>query len=161
MKIFLLFGLMLLSISLPGAYARVKRPSLTSKKTSTSTTTTGSVTDTSETSTSTTTTKTTTDTSVISTETSSLSSLSSTTAAAETSPYSIANFIQDVFYAHNDLRAKHGVPPLLINIDLVNLAQQEADRYATSGEMVSNKTFYEGQVLGENFAFSQGSIKGF
>lgn len=70
----------------------------------------------------------------------------------------VLTLLEQVYEAHNELREKHGVPPLMINPELVDLAQQEAEKYAKTGEMTDVLVKYRNHSVGQNFAFSQGLI---
>ncbi|CAF0721775.1 unnamed protein product [Brachionus calyciflorus] len=65
-------------------------------------------------------------------------------------------FIQEMVNQHNILRQNHNVSDLVLNPDLVQLAQNEADKYADNGVMDSQIVKYKNTGLGKNSAIYAG-----
>ncbi|CAL8091348.1 unnamed protein product [Calicophoron daubneyi] len=59
-------------------------------------------------------------------------------------------YAESVKDAHNELRAKHGSPPLTLEPKLSALAQKWADHLVTQPSLANSGYTYEGQRVGEN-----------
>lgn len=64
---------------------------------------------------------------------------------------------QDALKAHNELRAKHGVPPVKLAKDLQDYAQKWAEHMASKGDFNHSSCKLNGQSIGENIAFTGSS----
>jgi len=62
-------------------------------------------------------------------------------------------FIQDAVYSHNKHRTRHGVAPLILNLDLCKFAQQWANVIASKGSMD-----HSGYGYGENIYWNSGNV---
>ncbi|RUS71315.1 hypothetical protein EGW08_020923 [Elysia chlorotica] len=75
-------------------------------------------------------------------------------------PVSLADFRQQGLQKHNELRARHGCPPLTLSDDLNAYAQNWAERLAREDNMYhSDVTLASGEKLGENLAMKAGSMQ--
>lgn len=68
----------------------------------------------------------------------------------------VLELLEQTLAAHNLIRDRHGVPPLMINPELVDLAQTVTQRFAETGEITHVILEYRNQSVGQNFALSQG-----
>jgi hypothetical protein len=66
------------------------------------------------------------------------------------------DFIINALKWHNIYRRMHGVPRLLLSEELVDLAQQEAERLAALGKLELKRIELNGQQLGVNLAMVSG-----
>jgi len=57
---------------------------------------------------------------------------------------------------HNELRAKHGCPPLKLNDELCKIAEKYAKKLATENKLEHSSNKYKGENLGENLYFCSG-----
>lgn len=64
---------------------------------------------------------------------------------------------QDALKRHNELRAKHGVPPVKLAKDLQEYAQKWAEHMAQKGSLSHSDCTLNGGRLGENVAFTGSS----
>lgn len=69
----------------------------------------------------------------------------------------IEQFSSEALTAHNQYRQQHGVPPLILNRQLADLAQQTAEKSATSNRLIQERPPYRGSKTGGMYA----SIDGF
>ena len=68
-----------------------------------------------------------------------------------------SEFQTDALFAHNLYRKIHGVPPLVLNLKLSQLALRRATELANAGELNVKQNTFEGSQLGETV----GSVGGF
>ena len=69
-------------------------------------------------------------------------------------------FAQDALEAHNQYRKHHGIPPLELNQDLVDMAQRWADQLAVEDRLrhtKPNDRVFRGEPTGENIAMKMDS----
>ena len=67
-------------------------------------------------------------------------------------------FMAEMLSAHNNYRSTHGAPPLRLNRDLSNMAQNWANQLARTNTFQHSKNrSYRGQPVGENLAMSYSS----
>uniref|UniRef100_A0A8W8KQ66 SCP domain-containing protein n=1 Tax=Magallana gigas TaxID=29159 RepID=A0A8W8KQ66_MAGGI len=64
---------------------------------------------------------------------------------------------QDALKAHNELRAKHGVPPVTLAKDLQEYAQKWAEHMAGKNDFNHSNCKLNGQSIGENIAYTGSS----
>jgi uncharacterized protein YkwD len=57
-------------------------------------------------------------------------------------------FVKDALDEHNRLRRMHGVPYLKLNRELCNIAQEWAEKVASTGKFEHSNNKYDGQSLG-------------
>lgn len=57
---------------------------------------------------------------------------------------------------HNELRAKHGCPPLKLNNELCKIAENYAKKLASENKLQHSTNKYKGENLGENLYFCSG-----
>lgn len=69
----------------------------------------------------------------------------------------VLKFIEEAVSQHNILRKEHGVPELKLSPELVELAQEEADSFATQNKVESKQIRYKDQSVGKNIATMRGS----
>jgi uncharacterized protein YkwD len=70
------------------------------------------------------------------------------------------NFLEEALLAHNELRAKHNVPPLTLNPILSTLAQNHAKRLAKEGKLIYSNNKMKDQNLGENLFMNKYNSSG-
>lgn len=80
------------------------------------------------------------------------SSSSDSSPEREKKPQKIKDFIEDSVKTHNDLRKKHGVPPLKHAKDLSDFAQKWAEHLAATNSFQHSDCQHKGDRLGENIA---------
>ena len=74
------------------------------------------------------------------------------------SVYSInTRFLEEILNSHNDLRAKHNSPPLILNPNLSTLAQNRVEKMA---QKKIKKIKEKNKKMGENFYFSKSNCSG-
>ena len=74
------------------------------------------------------------------------------------SVYSInTRFLEEILNSHNDLRAKHNSPPLILNPNLSTLAQNKVEKMAQKKE---KKIKEKNKKFGANFYFSKNNCSG-
>ena len=74
------------------------------------------------------------------------------------SVYSInTRFLEEILNSHNNIRAKHNSPPLILNPSLSTLAQNKIEKMAQKKE---KKIKEKNKKIGENFYFSKNSRSG-
>ena len=66
--------------------------------------------------------------------------------------YLLDVFTRDALSRHNNLRRAHGASPLMLNPELVKMAQAQADKIASSKLFVKSGNKYNEKKLGENIA---------
>lgn len=90
---------------------------------------------------------------------SSSSSSSDSSPEREKKPQKIKDFIDDAVKTHNELRKKHGCPPLSHDKNLSKYAQKWAEHLAASNTFAHSDCKLDGDRLGENIAckWSSGS----
>jgi len=71
---------------------------------------------------------------------------------------SLDAFSQDCLDAHNNYRAKHGVPPLMWSHDLAEGAQSWADQLASTDSLQHDQAAIQNRKIGENLAYFQPSV---
>ena len=59
---------------------------------------------------------------------------------------------EKIMNEHNRIRERHGMPPLTLNKDLMDLAEQALDHYSKRGKWKRKHMKYNGEALGRNFA---------
>lgn len=64
---------------------------------------------------------------------------------------------QDALKAHNELRAKHGVPPVTLAKELQEYAQKWAEHMAGKNDFNHSNCKLNGQSIGENIAYTGSS----
>ncbi|PFX19615.1 Golgi-associated plant pathogenesis-related protein 1 [Stylophora pistillata] len=67
-------------------------------------------------------------------------------------------FSQDCLDAHNNYRAKHGVPPLMWSRDLAEGAQNWADQLASTDSLQHDEVAIQNRKMGENLAYFQPAV---
>lgn len=67
----------------------------------------------------------------------------------------VLELLEQTVMAHNEIRQRHGSPPLMINPELVDLAQLEAQKYSETGDITHVRFKYRNESVGQNFALSQ------
>lgn len=67
-------------------------------------------------------------------------------------------FSQDCLDAHNNYRAKHGVPPLMWSHDLAEGAQNWADQMASTDSFQHDQVAVQNRKIGENLAYFQPAV---
>ncbi|XP_061165116.1 Golgi-associated plant pathogenesis-related protein 1-like [Saccostrea echinata] len=65
---------------------------------------------------------------------------------------------EEALKRHNELRAKHGVPPVKLAKDLQDYAQKWAEHMANKGSLSHSNCTLNGGRLGENIAYTGSSI---
>lgn len=71
---------------------------------------------------------------------------------------SLDPFSQDCLDAHNNYRAKHGVPPLMWSQDLAEGAQAWADQLASTDSLQHDQVAVQNHRMGENLAYFQPAV---
>ena len=70
--------------------------------------------------------------------------------------YSITTtFLEEALCAHNELRAKHNSPPLILNPTLITLAQNHSELLAKEGILNYSNNKLENKKIGENLFMSR------
>jgi uncharacterized protein YkwD len=70
--------------------------------------------------------------------------------------YSITTtFLEEALCAHNELRAKHNSPPLILNPTLTTLAQNHSELLAKEGNLNYSNNKLENKKIGENLFMSK------
>lgn len=73
----------------------------------------------------------------------------------------VLELLEQTLMAHNEYREKHNATSLMINPELVDLAQSQAEKFAETGHIIHATIKYRNQTVGQNFALSQGiTLKG-
>lgn len=67
-------------------------------------------------------------------------------------------FSQDCLDAHNNYRAKHGVPPLMWSRELADGAQNWADQLASTDSLQHDEVAIHNRKMGENLAYFQPAV---
>jgi len=67
-------------------------------------------------------------------------------------------FSQDCLDAHNNYRAKHGVPPLMWSHDLAEGAQNWADQLASTDSLQHDQAAIQDHKIGENLAYFRPAV---
>jgi uncharacterized protein YkwD len=62
-------------------------------------------------------------------------------------------FVKDALDEHNRLRRTHGVAYLKLNRQLCSIAQEWAEKIASTGKFEHSNNKYDGQSLGTDFFF--------
>ena len=80
----------------------------------------------------------------------------------ENSFYSITTkFLEEALIAHNELRAKHNSPPLILNPTLSILAQKHSDFLAKEGKIINrNNNQLNNKKIGENVFMNKNNCNG-
>lgn len=73
---------------------------------------------------------------------------------AKDSTTAVSPYIEEALKAHNELRAKHGAPPLTHAQDLTDYSQAWADKIAAKGQMEHSNCKHTTGPVGENIAWS-------
>lgn len=76
----------------------------------------------------------------------------------DSSKGSLDPFSQDCLDAHNNYRAKHGVPPLMWSRDLAEGAQAWADQLASTDSLQHDQVATQNHKIGENLAYFQPAV---
>ena len=66
-------------------------------------------------------------------------------------------FIESALKMHNEYRAKHGAPPLIINEEINKIAQQYAEHLASIDTIVHSTNQLNGERIGENIYWCCGT----
>ena len=75
--------------------------------------------------------------------------------------YSVTTtFLEEALFAHNELRARHNVPPLFLNPNLSILAQNHADNLAKEKKLVFSNNKLKDEKIGENLFIGSNSCNG-
>ena len=64
-------------------------------------------------------------------------------------------FLEEALCAHNELRAKHNSPPLILNPTLITLAQNHSELLAKEGNLNYSNNKLENKKIGENLFMSR------
>lgn len=79
----------------------------------------------------------------------------------DSSFYSITTkFLDEALFAHNELRAKHNSPPLVLNPILSTLAQDHSNFLAKEGKLINSNNKLKDQKIGENLFMSKYNCSG-
>lgn len=65
-------------------------------------------------------------------------------------------FIKEAVKQHNIYRQQHNVPELKLNYELVELAQDEAEKYAFDRSSATNQVTFKNENVGKNLALATG-----
>ena len=69
----------------------------------------------------------------------------------------ISNFNNEALFAHNKYRAEHGYESVKLSLDLMKLANEEAQRLAQLDRPDVKNIEYNSQIIGVNYAFFKGT----
>ena len=69
-------------------------------------------------------------------------------------------FLEEALFSHNELRAKHNSPALILNPTLSSFAQKHSEMLANKGKIEYSNNKFENQKIGENLFMSKTKCSG-